>query len=332
MVTHGREWHLQEKRACKTFLKMTLCKFSDTQRLLSSQLQVFVTSKRSVHRSFLHPGDPFSVPSHLREQVADFEEQYSSSRQHRHYYKQILDNNPDPTKESLYEYVAAGSNTSFISTSSTHCIYIFALSVFHCSYFAQILEEHGPLVAEDPLLVGELKNFPAEAWQKMHEAGGFEHFLLGSLRFVKMGRCIGLAKHAVSLQHAGHGASLDDLDEILDTDNNSSDFIASNGAALSICLNSYPPAQTDMFSLFPNPYALSYHPTDSHFSQAASQNAFYHTEMDFYTSEGIAGFLEADPTSSRVAPLTTEEHFIINAAVQVTTSAPFLKTMEAVKR
>ncbi|XP_028277332.1 E3 ubiquitin-protein ligase TTC3 isoform X2 [Parambassis ranga] len=232
--------------------------------------------------SFLHPGDPFSVPSHLREQVADFEEQYSS-RRHRHYYKQILDNNPDPTKESLYDY------------------------------FAQILEEHGPLVAEDPLLVGELRNFPSEAQQKIHAAGGFEHFLLDSLRFIKMGRCIGLTKHAVSLQQAGHGASLDDLDEILDADNNSSDLIAGNGAAF---LNSYSLAQTDMFSILPNPYVLSYQPADTDFSQAASQNAFYHTEMDLYTSEGDAGFLETDPTSSGVAPLTREEHFMINAAAQ----------------
>lgn len=56
----------------------------------------------SVNRSFLDPGDPFSVPSHLREQVANFEDQYNSTR-HTSHYKKILDNNPDPTKESLYE-------------------------------------------------------------------------------------------------------------------------------------------------------------------------------------------------------------------------------------
>uniref|UniRef100_A0A8C2WNS4 RING-type E3 ubiquitin transferase n=1 Tax=Cyclopterus lumpus TaxID=8103 RepID=A0A8C2WNS4_CYCLU len=135
--------------------------------------------------SFLHPGDPFSVPIHLREQVADFEDQYNSTR-HRSHYKMILDNNPDPTKESLYDY------------------------------FAQILEEHGPLVAEDPLLVGELGNFPPVAQVTIQETGGFESFLLESLRFIKIGRCIGLAKHAVSLQQAVHGASLDDLDVIAD--------------------------------------------------------------------------------------------------------------------
>uniref|UniRef100_A0A3B4FQ11 Tetratricopeptide repeat domain 3 n=1 Tax=Pundamilia nyererei TaxID=303518 RepID=A0A3B4FQ11_9CICH len=124
--------------------------------------------------SFLDTLDSFTVPSHLRDQVAEFEDQYDS-RRHRSHYKHILDNNPDSTKESLYDY------------------------------FAQILDEHGPLVAEDPLLVGELENFPSEAKRKIEAAGGFEPFLLDSLRFIKIGRCIGLAKHAVSLQQAERG-------------------------------------------------------------------------------------------------------------------------------
>lgn len=69
------------------------------------------------------------------------------------------------------------------------------------SYFAQILEEHGPLEVSDPLLVGELKNFPLEAQQKIDAAGGLEHFLLGSLRFVMHGHLVGLTLHAVGLQH-----------------------------------------------------------------------------------------------------------------------------------
>ena len=56
----------------------------------------------SVNRSFLHPVDVFSVPSHLREQVADFEDQYHNTRRTTPY-KNILDNNPDPAKESLFE-------------------------------------------------------------------------------------------------------------------------------------------------------------------------------------------------------------------------------------
>ncbi|KAG7217207.1 hypothetical protein INR49_027751 [Caranx melampygus] len=173
--------------------------------------------------SFLHPSDPFSVPSHLRDQVADFEDQYNSGR-HRGHYKQILDNHPDPAKESLYDY------------------------------FAQILEEHGPLVAEDPLLVGELENFPQVAQLKIQEAGGFESFLLESLRFIKMGRCIGLARHAVTLQQAGHGASLDDLDIIMDP--LSPDLYES---AVSSSLDDFSEV-TEIYPALPNPYAFSFQP------------------------------------------------------------------------
>ncbi|XP_074467867.1 E3 ubiquitin-protein ligase TTC3 [Sebastes fasciatus] len=181
--------------------------------------------------SFLHPSDLFSVPSHLREQVAEFEDQYNSTR-HRSHYKNILDNNPDPTKESLYDY------------------------------FAQILEEHGPLVAEDPLLVGELGNFPPVAQLKIQEAGGFEPFLLESLRFIKMKRCIGLAKHAVSLQQAGHGAGLDDLDDIADPDSDSpSPYLdSSHESAFTSYLDGYSSAQTDVYPILPNPYVFGSQP------------------------------------------------------------------------
>uniref|UniRef100_A0A3B4T8S4 RING-type E3 ubiquitin transferase n=1 Tax=Seriola dumerili TaxID=41447 RepID=A0A3B4T8S4_SERDU len=176
--------------------------------------------------SFLHPVDPFSVPSHLRDQVADFEDQYNGTR-HRSHFKTILDNHPDPTKESLYDY------------------------------FAQILEEHGPLVAEDPLLVGELENFPPVAQLKIDEAGGFESFLLESLRFIKMGRCIGLAKHAVSLQQAGHGASLDDLDVLMDPDTNSlsPDLYES---AFTSYPDDFSSTQTEIFPMLPNPYPFGF--------------------------------------------------------------------------
>ncbi|XP_051539596.1 E3 ubiquitin-protein ligase TTC3 [Myxocyprinus asiaticus] len=118
---------------------------------------------------FLSGTDPFSVPDHLRGQLAEFEQQYAGSSAHRSHYERILDNKPDPTKESLYDY------------------------------FAQILEEHGPLCASDPLMVGELENFPTEAQQKIANAGGLKPFLLESLRFVMTDDLIGLMKHAVSL-------------------------------------------------------------------------------------------------------------------------------------
>ncbi|KAM4727125.1 E3 ubiquitin-protein ligase TTC3 [Anableps anableps] len=173
--------------------------------------------------SFLHPGDPFSVPSHLREQVADFEDQYNSSRSP---YRKILDNNPDTTKESLYDY------------------------------FAQILEEHGPLVDEDRLLVGELANFPAEARRKIAEAGGLEFFLLESLRFIKMGRRIGLTKHAVSLQQARHGASLDDLDEIADPHSDSISPELYMAGDFTDCLTDFSLVAPGMHPVLPNPYSF----------------------------------------------------------------------------
>lgn len=76
-----------------------------------------------------------------------------------------------------------------------------------CSYFAQILEQRGPLKPEDPLLVGELHNFPSEAQLKIQEAGGIEPFLLASMRFRKMGMFIALTPAALE-QWTGGGVNL----------------------------------------------------------------------------------------------------------------------------
>lgn len=64
----------------------------------------------------------------------------------------------------------------------------------------------------DPLLVGELKNFPPEALQKIDAAGGLKNFLLESLRFVMHDSLIGLASHAVCFQHTidSSACSMDD--------------------------------------------------------------------------------------------------------------------------
>ncbi|XP_060765384.1 E3 ubiquitin-protein ligase TTC3 isoform X2 [Neoarius graeffei] len=112
----------------------------------------------------LDGGNPFSVPDYLREQVADFEGQYGNPG-HFNQYKRFSNSDPDPTEESLYDY------------------------------FAQILGEHGPLEVSDPLLVGELKNFPLEAQQKIEAARGLEQFLLESFRFVMHGNVIMLKSH-----------------------------------------------------------------------------------------------------------------------------------------
>ncbi|XP_037125509.1 E3 ubiquitin-protein ligase TTC3 [Syngnathus acus] len=120
---------------------------------------------------FPDPNEPFSIPVHLRGQVADFEERYNGAGHARHY-SQVLDDNPDPAVENLYDY------------------------------FAQIFEEHGPLPPDDPLLHGEMANFPPEARVKIRQAGGFMSFLLESTRFVNIGSRVGLAKHAVALRQA----------------------------------------------------------------------------------------------------------------------------------
>ncbi|XP_060941252.1 E3 ubiquitin-protein ligase TTC3 isoform X2 [Limanda limanda] len=239
--------------------------------------------------SFLSPADPFSVPIHLRDQVADFENQYNGIA-HRSHYKNILDNNPDPTKERLYDY------------------------------YAQILEVHGPLMAEDTLLVDELKYFPSEAQQKIQEAGSLESFLLESLRFIKMGRCIGLAKHAVSLQQAGHGAILDDLDIIVDPDSNNvstdlheSVFPRYGGNSSS--------ALTQVHPILPNPYTF---PFKSACEVAPYEGSFYHwssrdspqpspnlflndSELD-HLSDSDVGVLDIDPYLGGVASWTSMEN------------------------
>ncbi|XP_061819020.1 E3 ubiquitin-protein ligase TTC3 [Nerophis lumbriciformis] len=122
---------------------------------------------------YLQPSDPFRIPSHLQAEVAEFEDQYNGPR-HKTDLKKLLDNNPDPTEENMYDY------------------------------FAQILEGHGPLLPDSPLLIDEMENFPPMAHAKIDKAGGFEAFLLESLRFIKIGMRVGLAKHAVSLQQQQH--------------------------------------------------------------------------------------------------------------------------------
>lgn len=100
---------------------------------------------------------------------------------------------------------------SFYFVSQSSCFFSPVLS-----YFAQILEEHGPLELSDPLLVGELKNFPLEAQQKIEAAGGLEHFLLESPRFLMCDGTVGLMSHSVCLQHTIDNPSsfscMDDLE------------------------------------------------------------------------------------------------------------------------
>ncbi|XP_068187104.1 E3 ubiquitin-protein ligase TTC3 isoform X2 [Antennarius striatus] len=248
--------------------------------------------------SFLHPGDPFSVPSHLQEQVAEFEEQYNS--RHGFHSNVFLDSSSDQIKESLYEY------------------------------FAQILEECGPLVADDPVLVGELKYFPPMAQQKISESGGFEPFLLKSLRFVKIGRSIGLAKHAVPLQEAECG-SRPDQGEVLD--------VLENNNAYSAVPDSYtPPSTSNPYDYSPPnnevfpvvPYLYAYGPlppppcvqpamgvtwhvpfphlaSGYHPQQAAGYLYDSYEKRSIYFSDADDGVSENDPSVCGVASVTSED-------------------------
>ncbi|XP_014877170.1 E3 ubiquitin-protein ligase TTC3 [Poecilia latipinna] len=235
--------------------------------------------------SFLHPGDPFSVPSHLREQVADFEDQYRTE------HTKFLDNHPDSTKESLYDY------------------------------FAQILEEHGPLVDEDRLLVGELANFPAEARRKIAETGGLESFLLESLRFIKIGRRIGLTRHAVGPRHA---ASLDDLDDIGDPRHD----VASPDPYMLGDFSDYLPGfcfpAAVAQPVLPNPY--SFYPAGSDAAPAWSNidcgfiaNGYAEPHLD--TLDNIYEHLESDPAPHRNVLSSEASRCRSDAAVQTSAGA-----------
>ncbi|KAG6932768.1 tetratricopeptide repeat domain 3 [Chelydra serpentina] len=118
--------------------------------------------------SFMNPGEPFIIPEYLRDQVEEFEALYDNVSDINND-QRLLDNNPDPTCESLYDY------------------------------FSQILEEHGPMEIDDKLLVGEYEHFPAEARKIVEDAGGLKRFLLESLHFVMMDDLLGLMKHAILL-------------------------------------------------------------------------------------------------------------------------------------
>ncbi|KAF1670827.1 TTC3 ligase, partial [Pygoscelis papua] len=105
---------------------------------------------------------PFVIPEHLRGQLEEFEALCDISNSN--HYQRLLDNNPDQTCESLYEY------------------------------FSQILEKHGPMEMNNKLLVGEYEHFPEEARKIVEDEGGLKSFLLKSLHFVMVDNLICLRK------------------------------------------------------------------------------------------------------------------------------------------
>ncbi|NXG56017.1 TTC3 ligase, partial [Hemiprocne comata] len=105
---------------------------------------------------------PFGIPEYLRGQLDEFEALYDISNSNS--YQRLLDNNPDRTSQSLYEY------------------------------FSQILEEHGPMEINNKLLIGEYEYFPEEARKIVEDEGGLKSFLLKSFHFIMVDNLIGLRK------------------------------------------------------------------------------------------------------------------------------------------
>ncbi|XP_075288176.1 E3 ubiquitin-protein ligase TTC3 isoform X3 [Opisthocomus hoazin] len=141
---------------------------------------------------FTNSYEPFVIPEYLRGQLEEFEALCDISNSNS--YQSILDNNPDQTCESLYEY------------------------------FYQILEEHGPMEINNKLLVGEYEHFPEEAQKIVEDEGGLQSFLLKSLRFIMVDNLICLRKHAVLIKETTNrnGTGDDENDTICEVQENSS--------------------------------------------------------------------------------------------------------------
>ncbi|XP_035401875.1 E3 ubiquitin-protein ligase TTC3 isoform X3 [Cygnus atratus] len=112
--------------------------------------------------------EPCIIPEYLRGQREEFEAVYDISNSNS--YRRLLDDNPDQTCESLYDY------------------------------FSQILEEHGPMEINNKLLTGEYEHFPEEARKIVEDEGGLKSFLLKSHRFVMVDNVISLIKHEVLIK------------------------------------------------------------------------------------------------------------------------------------
>ncbi|KFW69900.1 E3 ubiquitin-protein ligase TTC3, partial [Pygoscelis adeliae] len=117
---------------------------------------------------FTNSYEPFVIPEHLRGQLEEFEALCDISNSN--HYQRLLDNNPDQTCESLYEY------------------------------FSQILEKHGPMEMNNKLLVGEYEHFPEEARKIVEDEGGLKSFLLKSFHFIMVDNLICLRKHALLIK------------------------------------------------------------------------------------------------------------------------------------
>lgn len=184
--------------------------------------------------------------------------------------------------------------------------------------------------------MGEVGNFPLVAQNKITEAGSLEFFLMESLRFIKIGRFIGLAKHAVPLQQAESGAGLDDLDIIVDSNTNMPTPYLHSALSTS---DFYSSAPTVVHPILPNPYVLARPSPTGHSSTGitvkengsssewASVDCQQHTpcfssdidkELDLYSADTTQDDLLSDLSPCRAASAMTEGSLLWkHAAVQV---------------
>uniref|UniRef100_A0A672V3A0 RING-type E3 ubiquitin transferase n=1 Tax=Strigops habroptila TaxID=2489341 RepID=A0A672V3A0_STRHB len=156
-------WLLEDNREHFPFLHQALDEFFDK---MGKYAKVIVLT--STVLDFTNSYEPFVIPEYIRGQLEEFEVLRGISNSNS--YQRHLDNNPDPTTESLYEY------------------------------FSLILEQHGPMEINDKLLVGEYEHFPEEVRKIVEDEGGLKSFLLKSLRFIMVDNLIGLRKHEVLIQ------------------------------------------------------------------------------------------------------------------------------------
>ncbi|XP_073440767.1 E3 ubiquitin-protein ligase TTC3 isoform X2 [Dendrobates tinctorius] len=102
--------------------------------------------------SLLDPNEPFLVPDSLRGDLDEFDTLYEFALFDQSDQEMVLDS-VEPIRETLYEY------------------------------FAQILDEHGPLKPDDERLIGQYKDFPEETHRMVEAAGSLKNFLLQSYEF-----------------------------------------------------------------------------------------------------------------------------------------------------
>ncbi|XP_073524498.1 E3 ubiquitin-protein ligase TTC3 isoform X3 [Phyllobates terribilis] len=103
--------------------------------------------------SLLDPNEPFLVPDSLRGDVDEFDTLYEFALFDQSDLDMIVDSSEPIRRETLYEY------------------------------FAQILDEHGPLKPDDERLIGQYTDFPEETHRMVEAAGGLKNFLLQSYEF-----------------------------------------------------------------------------------------------------------------------------------------------------